>query len=164
MVKCDNSRLASVLGGEQSVADDFAKLDFWLLFLIYALIWCGMALTYSLSDTVCFDILGNEYVNSKTIIYAGLRYTKECWVWYWGLHYYLNRSHNDVCYVCILLFLIRLCMMKNFHAYRKFERAFFVKNVSASFYQLVLYHDLIVFDKPLKQYLFIVNTKIIVLL
>lgn len=62
MVKCDNSRLASVLGEQQSVADDFAKLDFWLLFLLYALIWCGMALTYSLSDTVCFDVLGNECV------------------------------------------------------------------------------------------------------
>lgn len=58
---CDNYEFMNLLQTEGSpLKSDLSKGAFWIIFIIFAINWAGMALTNSMSDTVCFDILGNE--------------------------------------------------------------------------------------------------------
>lgn len=60
-IVCDNLEFTNVLQLEDSpLENDLGKLKFWIIFLIFAINWSGMALTNSMSDTVCFDLLGRQ--------------------------------------------------------------------------------------------------------
>ncbi len=57
--KCDSVDVMEVLGdGEVGLIHDLSKASFWILYLIFMVNWCAMALTFTLTDTICFDLLG----------------------------------------------------------------------------------------------------------
>lgn len=58
-VKCDNTRFMEIVGNdEMGLWRDITNGKFWLFFFILLVNWCCMSLGNSLSDTLCFEVLG----------------------------------------------------------------------------------------------------------
>lgn len=59
-MKCDDYELMTALRKEKEspLKHDLKQPRFWILLIIYILNTAGMMLSSSMSDTVCFDLLG----------------------------------------------------------------------------------------------------------
>lgn len=58
-VTCNDGTVNQIMRNVTEVGTDVSgRYQFWLLFWLLVLSWIGMAVVVSLSDTICFELLG----------------------------------------------------------------------------------------------------------
>jgi len=59
--------LATVTKFEANIWNVLSLHQFWEYFIVMSLFWIGQAITWSLQDPICFDLLGDCFYILKSI-------------------------------------------------------------------------------------------------
>jgi hypothetical protein len=58
-MNCSNEIIMAMVTATKLEGSLFGLYQFWSLIIVISLFWIGQAITWSLQDPICFDLLGD---------------------------------------------------------------------------------------------------------
>lgn len=116
-IRCPNVALMDILNPTNK--NVLYRYEFWLLFFLILLNWVSMAVNTSISDTVCFSLLGKSCPLDDKVSSSQVYYVCACAACYWRTHtraratckyiicrFFIYITHSSPCYLSHIWFLL----------------------------------------------------------
>lgn len=85
-LSCDQDML-NELAQSPALSDDelYTTYQFWVFLLLMVACWIGQAVTISLGDAICFELLGMNWERGQVLYCEHLASVKECLLYHFKL-------------------------------------------------------------------------------